>query len=133
MKSKFDLLYNSSFLSLFNEKAPDPSLPDEENENDLPPEDVAVPKNIPNPSPEGNPQQPQPPVENGSMLPDPRAQTRVGIDALNAIIELFQKAPNEQKNVIERLKEIAGVNGINESNFKDALAALRTISPDITI
>lgn len=126
MTKKFDALYNEVYVGLFNEEAPLP--PDPDADEALPPEETAVPQDVPPPQ--------EPPVADngqGSQLPDPKAQERVGIDALNAIINLFQKAPNEQKLVIDRLKEIAGSGEINDQNYKDALSILRMVSPDSTI
>ena len=138
MTNKFDTLYNEVYLGLFNEEAPLPPDPDADEE--LPPEQTAVPQDVPAPPQAGGQAAPppaeEPPVADdgqGSQLPDPKAQERVGIDALNAIINLFQKAPNEQKLVIDRLKEIAGSGEINDQNYKDALAALRSVSPEATI
>ena len=137
MTKKFDALYNEVYVGLFNEEAPLPPDPDAgEGES---PEQTAVPQDVPAPPEAGGqaavPTE-EPPIADdgtGSQLPDPKAQERVGIDALNAIISLFQKAPNEQKLVIDRLKEIAGSGEINDQNYKDALAALRMISPNSTI
>ena len=136
MTKKFDALYNEVYVGLFNEEAPLP--PDPDADEAPPPEETAVPQDVPPPQ-GGEEQQPppeEPPVADdgqGSQLPDPKAQERIGIDALNAIINLFQKAPNEQKLVIDRLKEIAGSGEINVQNYKDALSILRMVSPDSTI
>ena len=134
MTKKFDALYNEVYVGLFNEEAPLP--PDPDADEALPPEETAVPQDVPPPQGgEATPPEEPPVADNGqgSQLPDPKAQERVGIDALNAIINLFQKAPNEQKLVIDRLKEIAGSGEINDQNYKDALSILRMVSPDSTI
>lgn len=134
MTNKFDTLYKEVYVGLFNEEAPLP--PDPDADDALSPEQAAIPKDVPAPPQSVKQQPPEPPVADegeGSQLPDPKDQERVGIDALNAIINLFQKAPNEQKLIINRLKEIAGSGEINDKNYKDALAVLRSVSPDITI
>jgi len=136
MTNKFDMLYNEVYLGLFNEDAPHHSDPDIFDDDDQSPEETAIPQDVPTPPQKGQQSVEEPTVADdgqGSQLPDPKAQERVGIDALNAIITLFQKAPTEQKSVIDRLKEIAGSGEINNRNYKDALAALRDISPESTI
>jgi len=132
MTTKFDSLYNEEYRRLFSEDAPLPINPDADKTKS--PEHTAevsdVPA-VPNQAPEVPPQ--EIPQDGDSQLPDPRAQERVGIDTLNSMIELFQRSPDEQKNIIDQLKQLAGGEGINTSNFKDALSIIKNITPDKTI
>lgn len=120
MKSKFEQVLKESYKKLFSEKSPD-----EKELGDNSPENVAIPKDLPDVS-TGETSNSDELTGDESALPDPREAETVSIDMLNTFIDFLNLPENEQKKF---LKEYGFLDSrANSENFKDKIDALKSIS-----
>ena len=121
MKSKFNQVFNSSYVFLFKEDAP-PISPEDMEEGG---EGVA-----PDPSASGG-SAPEPPVDNtpeetSTQLPDPRENERVTIDMLNMFIDFANLPEEERRSFLKSYDFKSG--SVNSDNYQSKLDALKAIT-----